>query len=119
MPNVLLVEQFTDAAGLFLWCEQLGLEGIVSKRANSLYHSGKQRDWRKVKCAGLAEGKSQSVEVCSRGADRRGRHFVGNGATPMSPPTQPGSCSVAPLPPHLEQRARWRSTSLDHLGPSG
>ena len=51
VPNVFFVEHFADAAGLFLWCERLGLEGIVSKRANSLYHSGKQRDWRKVKCA--------------------------------------------------------------------
>ena len=51
VPNVFFVEHFADAAGLFQWCERLGLEGIVSKRANSLYHSGKQRDWRKVKCA--------------------------------------------------------------------
>ena len=51
VPSVFFVEHFADAAGLFLWCERLGLEGIVSKRANSLYHSGKQRDWRKVKCA--------------------------------------------------------------------
>jgi bifunctional non-homologous end joining protein LigD len=29
-------------------CE-LGLEGIVSKRAGSLYRSGKSRDWLKTK----------------------------------------------------------------------
>ena len=62
VPNVFFVEHFADAAGLFQWCERLGLEGIVSKRANSLYHSGKQRDWRKVS-GGLAQGQSEAVEV--------------------------------------------------------
>ena len=51
VPNVFFVEHFADAVGLFLWCERLGLEGVVSKRASSPYCSGKQRDWLKVKCA--------------------------------------------------------------------
>ena len=33
------VEHFADAVGLFLWCERLGLEGVVSKRASSPYCS--------------------------------------------------------------------------------
>ena len=51
VPNLFFVDSYADAASLFLWCERLGLEGIVSKRASSPYRSGKQRDWRKVKCA--------------------------------------------------------------------
>ena len=59
VPNLFFVDSYTDAAGLFQWCERLGLEGIVSKRANSLYHSGRQRDWRKVKCAAWRERHSE------------------------------------------------------------
>jgi bifunctional non-homologous end joining protein LigD len=32
-----------------------GLEGIVSKRANSLYRSGRGKDWLKIKCGARAE----------------------------------------------------------------
>jgi hypothetical protein len=42
---------------------------------------------------------------------------IGNGAKPISPPAQPGICSVVPWCPHLEHRARWRSMSLDASGP--
>jgi ATP-dependent DNA ligase len=59
VPNLFFVDCYSDAAGLFLWCERLGLEGIVSKRANSPYRSGKQRDWRKVKCAAWRKANSE------------------------------------------------------------
>ena len=35
-------------------CE-LGLEGVISKRANSTYTSGRSRSWRKIKCTGRDE----------------------------------------------------------------
>ena len=41
---------------------------------------------------------------------------MGNGARPISDPTQLGICKVAPLLPQPEQRTRWRSTSLDGSG---
>ena len=42
---------------------------------------------------------------------------IGNGPKPTSDPTQLGICRVAPLLPQLEQRTRWRSTSLEAFGP--
>ena len=37
VPNVFFVEQFTDAAGLFLWCERLGLRsGLVGLTADGV-----------------------------------------------------------------------------------
>jgi bifunctional non-homologous end joining protein LigD len=39
-----------DGAALFAAAEQLGLEGIVSKRANSRYRSGPSKAWLKTKC---------------------------------------------------------------------
>jgi bifunctional non-homologous end joining protein LigD len=44
-----LSETFDDAAKLLASCEQMGLEGIVSKRRNFPYRSG-PADWIKVKC---------------------------------------------------------------------
>jgi bifunctional non-homologous end joining protein LigD len=39
-----------DGSSLFEACAEHGLEGIVSKRANSLYRSGGSKSWLKVKC---------------------------------------------------------------------
>ena len=39
-----------DAAALFAEAERLELEGIVSKRAESRYRSGRSKTWLKVKC---------------------------------------------------------------------
>jgi hypothetical protein len=39
------------------------------------------------------------------------------GFHPISMPAQLGCCSVAPLRPHIVQRADRRSTSLDASGP--
>jgi hypothetical protein len=44
---------------------------------------------------------------------------TGNRAKPTVVLTQLGSINVAPLPPHFEQRADWRSMSLDASGPRG
>ena len=42
---------------------------------------------------------------------------AGNGWNPMCVPAHPGCCKVAPLWPHLVQRARCRSRSLDVSAP--
>lgn len=48
--HVQLVESFADGFGLFQVTKQLGLEGIVAKRIDSRYVSGKRhRDWFKIK----------------------------------------------------------------------
>ena len=39
-----------DGAKVFASAEQLGLEGIISKRLGSHYRSGRTDVWRKVKC---------------------------------------------------------------------
>jgi bifunctional non-homologous end joining protein LigD len=43
-------EHFSDGDRLLAACGTRGLEGIVSKRRNSAYRSGKQPTWTKVKC---------------------------------------------------------------------
>jgi bifunctional non-homologous end joining protein LigD len=47
----LLVEAFDDGEELLKAADQLGLEGIVSKRRSLPYRSGPGRDWRKIKTA--------------------------------------------------------------------
>jgi bifunctional non-homologous end joining protein LigD len=46
-----LSEMFeTEGASLFASAAELGLEGIVAKRLDAPYRSGRGGDWRKVKC---------------------------------------------------------------------
>jgi ATP-dependent DNA ligase len=42
---------FDDPVKLLAAAERMGLEGIVSKRRESVYRSGRSRDWIKVKTA--------------------------------------------------------------------
>jgi bifunctional non-homologous end joining protein LigD len=53
-PGILRVLDHLDARGaeLFAFCKERGLEGVVSKRADSRYHPGPGRtlDWIKTKC---------------------------------------------------------------------
>ena len=46
-----LSETFNDGPKLLAAAERMGLEGIVSKRRDAPYRSGKRSDWIKVKCA--------------------------------------------------------------------
>ena len=39
-----------DGKVFYAAAEALGVEGIVSKRADSRYRSGRSPDWRKTKC---------------------------------------------------------------------
>ena len=50
-PGIRLCEHIEDADGavVFRAACNLGLEGIVAKRRDSRYHSGRSRDWIKVK----------------------------------------------------------------------
>ena len=56
---------FTRACGL-------GLEGVISKRRDAAYHSGRHRDWLKVKC-----GRRQEVVVGGFTAARSGGRAIG------------------------------------------
>ena len=48
--RVLYSEHFEDGAALYAQAAELGLEGIVSKRADAPYRSGRGDHWHKTKC---------------------------------------------------------------------
>ena len=52
VPVLHLVPSFPDGAAPLRSCEELKLEGIVSKRADRPYRAGPSRDWLKFKCSG-------------------------------------------------------------------
>jgi bifunctional non-homologous end joining protein LigD len=49
-PRVLYSEHFEDGAALYAQAVKLGLEGVVSKRADAPYRSGRGEHWHKTKC---------------------------------------------------------------------
>ena len=49
-PRVLYSEHFTDGAALYERVRGMNLEGVVSKRADAPYRSGRGGEWVKVKC---------------------------------------------------------------------
>jgi bifunctional non-homologous end joining protein LigD len=51
-----------DAATIFFHACKLGLEGIVSKRKNSLYRSGRSAHWLKMKNPACAAVKREAYE---------------------------------------------------------
>jgi bifunctional non-homologous end joining protein LigD len=57
-----LSETFDDGAKLLASCEQMGLEGIVSKRRDFPYRSG-PADWIKVKCLTWREANKDRHEL--------------------------------------------------------
>jgi len=59
-------EGFTDADKLLAECKKLGLEGIVSKRKDAPYRSGKS-DWLKIKCAQWKEENKNRGELFGQG----------------------------------------------------
>jgi bifunctional non-homologous end joining protein LigD len=61
-------ETFDDGAKLLASCERMGLEGIVSKKRDASYRSGKC-DWTKVKCLSWREANKDRGDLFNR--DRR------------------------------------------------
>ena len=53
-PPGLIVTEFMEGNGraVFEHACKLGLEGIVSKRRDAPYRSGRDPNWRKIKCQG-------------------------------------------------------------------
>jgi bifunctional non-homologous end joining protein LigD len=49
-PLILYNEHFEDGSDLYARASAMGLEGIVSKRADAPYRSGRGEQWIKVKC---------------------------------------------------------------------
>jgi bifunctional non-homologous end joining protein LigD len=50
-PAVAFSRSFTDGKALLAHCDKLGLEGVVSKRKDAPYRSGRTTAWVKCKCA--------------------------------------------------------------------
>ena len=50
---------FDDGLELLKAADRMNLEGIVSKRREAPYRSGKQSDWLKVKCAAWREANKE------------------------------------------------------------
>ena len=55
-----------DGKQLFVRIEKLGLEGIVAKRADSLYVGGRTKDWLKVKTRSGTEAMRKRIETWGR-----------------------------------------------------
>jgi ATP-dependent DNA ligase len=77
-----------DGRAFFRRVEELGLEGIVSKRKHSLYRSGPSRDWLKTRAyvvgafevIGVERGSAGSASALLARRDGGGLHCVGNAA---------------------------------------
>jgi bifunctional non-homologous end joining protein LigD len=59
-------EGFSDAEKLLTECRKLGLEGIVSKKKDAPYRSGRC-DWLKIKCAQWKEENKDRGELFGQG----------------------------------------------------
>ena len=59
-------EEFPDPVKLLAVVEKMGLEGVVSKRADAPYRSGPQKDWVKVKARGWREANADRWEQLQR-----------------------------------------------------
>ena len=66
-PDVLrMSESFSDAKKLLESCEAMGLEGIVSKKADQPYKSGKNVAWTKVKTLSWRAANQARLEMFRR-----------------------------------------------------
>jgi bifunctional non-homologous end joining protein LigD len=59
---------FDDPIELLKTCEKMDLEGIVSKRRGSSYHSGVTRDWLKIKTAAWRAANTKRFELLKKRA---------------------------------------------------
>ena len=58
-------ESFDDGTKLLASCERVGLEGIVSKKRDTPYRSGKC-DWVKIKCAPWPEANKNRGDLLQK-----------------------------------------------------
>lgn len=66
-PHITLTEYVVeDGKQLFVKMEKLGLEGVVAKRADSVYGGGRTREWLKIKTRSGTEIMRKRIETWSR-----------------------------------------------------
>ena len=63
LPALRLSETFPDPERLLAVCNEHGLEGIVSKRADRPYASGRTKNWIKVKCPAWREANRERFKM--------------------------------------------------------
>jgi bifunctional non-homologous end joining protein LigD len=61
VANLVFVDGYADGGALIAAAKQLGLEGVVSKRPNAPYRSGRRGEWVQTKCAAWVESQQRSV----------------------------------------------------------
>jgi bifunctional non-homologous end joining protein LigD len=66
MPELVYVDDFDDGAVLLRHCDKLGIEGVVSKREDRPYRSGRRPEWLKVKCAAWREANRDRWRIFNR-----------------------------------------------------
>jgi len=66
LPCLSYVAGFLDGEALFKTMDELGLEGVVSKRTESKYRSGRSRDWLKIKTPTWRERNKHRWELFNR-----------------------------------------------------
>lgn len=66
IPALSYVAPHRDGARLFTTVDELGLEGVVSKRAAAPYRSGRRGEWVKVKCQRWLEANRERWRVFQR-----------------------------------------------------
>ena len=67
LPCLSCVPWFEDGGPLLATMERLGLEGVVSKRYDSPYRSGRREEWVKVKSKRWIEANRERWQAFSRG----------------------------------------------------
>ena len=63
-------ESLDDGLELLVAADRLGLEGVVSKRRDAPYRSGKQSEWIKVKCQTWREANKERWRLFERARQR-------------------------------------------------
>ena len=66
-PSLRLSETFADPERLLAACNEHGLEGIVSKRIDRPYTSGRTKNWIKVKCPAWREANRERFKMFEDG----------------------------------------------------
>jgi len=63
LPRMRLIQTFTDGDALFEHCARFGFEGIVAKKVDRPYVSGRSKCWVKVKCPEWKRGNQERFKL--------------------------------------------------------
>ena len=66
LPCISYVHYHVDGAALFALIEELRLEGVIAKRVQAPYRSGRRKEWVKVKCQSWLEANRERWRAFAR-----------------------------------------------------